>query len=86
MGFLKLVYTEQSEVLRNPRINLACRQTGLTNSLSQACPKLRRRACGEFIEPIIKAFQNPVWAEQVRERLKQIKILMSAHTQTSSFI
>lgn len=23
----------------------------------------------------IKAFQNPTWAEQVRERLKKIKIL-----------
>ena len=27
------------------------------------------------LERILKAFQNPIWAEQVRERLKQIKML-----------
>jgi len=27
------------------------------------------------LERILKAFQNPIWAEQARERLKQIKIL-----------
>jgi len=27
---------------------------------------------------IIKAFQNPIWAEQARERLKQIKMLTKA--------
>ncbi len=29
------------------------------------------------LERIIKTFQNPIWAEQARERLKQIKILSS---------
>ena len=29
---------------------------------------------------IIKAFQNPIWAEQARERLKQIKLLLRATT------
>ncbi len=27
------------------------------------------------ISSIIKAFQNPIWAEQARERLKQIRLL-----------
>ncbi len=29
---------------------------------------------------IIKAFQNPVWAEQARNRLDQIKLLTKAAT------
>jgi len=29
---------------------------------------------------IIKAFQNPMWAEQARERLKQIKMLTKVAT------
>ena len=29
---------------------------------------------------IIKAFQNPIWAEQARERLKQINLLTRAAT------
>ena len=29
---------------------------------------------------IIKAFQNPIWAEQARERLKQIQMLTKAAT------
>ena len=45
--------------LRNPSINLACRQTGLTIAF----------------DCIIKAFQNLIWAEQARNRLKQIKLL-----------
>ena len=34
-------------------------------------------ALTDRLNSIIKAFQNPVWAEQARERLKQIKILKS---------
>ena len=33
--------------------------------------------------PIIKAFQNPIWSEQLRERLKQIYLLTKASTQPS---
>ncbi len=29
---------------------------------------------------IIKAFQNPIWVEQARERLKQIRMLTKATT------
>ncbi|MDO8658419.1 MAG: SDR family NAD(P)-dependent oxidoreductase [Candidatus Levybacteria bacterium] len=32
----------------------------------------------DSLNSIIKAFQNPEWAEQVRERLKQIKLLTQA--------
>lgn len=33
---------------------------------------------------IIKAFQNPVWAEQARSRLKQIKMITKDPTVTLS--
>lgn len=29
----------------------------------------------ESLAQVIKAFQNPIWAEQARERLKQSKLL-----------
>jgi len=32
------------------------------------------------LSSIIKAFQNPVWTEQARERLKQIKLLTRVAT------
>ena len=31
----------------------------------------------DSLSGIIKAFQNPIWAEQARERLKQIELLTS---------
>jgi len=34
----------------------------------------------ESLSQVIKAFQNPIWAEQARERLKQIKLLTKAIT------
>jgi hypothetical protein len=34
-----------------------------------------RIARSERLSNVIKAFQNPVWVEQARERLKQIKVL-----------
>ena len=32
---------------------------------------------------VIKAFQNPVWAEQARQRLKQINMLIQARSLAS---
>ena len=29
---------------------------------------------------VLKAFQNPIWAEQARQRLKQIKLLTKVAT------
>lgn len=37
-----------------------------------------RLARPERLSLVIKAFQNPVWAEQARNRLNQIKILTHA--------
>lgn len=37
-------------------------------------------ALTEAIDLCIKAFQNPVWAEQARNRLAQIKLLTKAST------
>jgi len=34
----------------------------------------------ERLSQVIKAFQNPIWAEQAKERLKQINILTRAAT------
>lgn len=34
----------------------------------------------DALSRVINAFQNPVWAEQARERLKQIKMLTKAST------
>ena len=34
----------------------------------------------DSLAQIIKAFQNPIWAEQTRERLKQIQMLTKAAT------
>ena len=48
------------------------KQIGLTNAFDCTCPEYYRR--------IIKAFQNPIWAEQARERLKQIKMLTKVAT------
>jgi len=36
------------------------------------------------LNSIIKAFQNPVWAEQARQRLNQIKILSKTLIQPTS--
>lgn len=33
-------------------------------------------ALTKAIDRVIKAFQNPIWAEQARQRLNQIKLLM----------
>lgn len=36
----------------------------------------------DALSQVIKAFQNPIWAEQARERLKEIKKLQEDSIQT----
>jgi hypothetical protein len=42
--------------------------------------RVPRIARPERLSLVIKAFQNPVWAEQARNRLAQIKLLTHAST------
>ena len=51
-------------MVRLRQVQLRNPSINLTNSLAQ----------------IIKAFQTPIWAEQARERLKQIKMLTRVMT------
>ena len=53
-----------ANMVRLRQVQLRNPRINLTNALSS----------------IIKAFQNPVWTEQARERLKQIKLLTRVAT------
>lgn len=52
-------------------LKCTCSTSGLRN------PRIKRT---DGLDCVIKAFQNPIWAEQARERLKQIKFLTTSST------
>jgi hypothetical protein len=49
----------------------------MKNPTCLCIPRINRT---DALASIINAFQNPIWAEQARERLKQIKLLTKVAT------
>jgi len=67
---IEVKYTLALQVLNDAKL-------GILNTNWLPSPSLARP---ERFSLVIKAFQNPVWSEQARERLKQINLLTHAST------